>query len=825
MFKKSFLTMAIVSVLAAGCSNSSNDPEVTQASKVSGSVAKGIVKQGIVTAYALDAQGAAGAAVGTATTDNKGLYTLTLSDSYDGTSPLLIELTAGDDTTMVCDSRDGCGTGTAFGADIPLADTGFKLTAMSASVADGKTVTTSITPFTSMAASNITADGTFTDAAILAKNASIGEPFNINITQTTTLNIADDLSNGTAEEQRYAVMLSALAKQAFKDSDADGGVDIDDVIANLDNFNNDAKDTNLGSTDGLNLVELFTDAASEIENPDSTVSDDVGLSITSLANNKKVKAEENGGVIDLVEVSGENPTEVAQAKILVRDVRTWASGLEGLQDSDSAKLFQNEAGTISDTLDANSQAVLEIFSMALSAVANEIDNARDAGTALPSSIQLIDNDTVVGDINLTDNSTANSTVIVMSSSDLNGVSANATVSVNSGLPTDSIAAGDLTLNVNGSASNSEIALSLSNAAYTMSLTEAVTIGNDDDNDDKGDEPPLAGMSLVAQLSAESLDNGTATGEKITADVEIKLVALNENAGPSLKNDMNLNIEKIALTNLAVTNSEGSTGGLSVSLVMNNATSFDAVSYLNYEPVVEKGIRNDFDVDDIDFSAAEELFGISIFYNLEYNVYGAYFDNAFQSGPHTCGNGADANNTFVDWKCFEGDAGLSAEITPKYSSYAHVSNVTLKDFDYTNDRVTGYVGLSGRVELVVDDMETAENFLDATLSITGKVDLDDYPEAVLSVTAKKTGIETGNLEATLSYDDKALNLSANTNGGGEENTDASLVFSNAAGTKMTIIIDEGWTSGNVTVDDKEVGTIDNLDGGLIMRYNDGTFESL
>ena len=43
--------------------------------------------------------------------------------------------------------------------------------------------------------------------------------------------------------------------------------------------------------------------------------------------------------------------------------------------------------------------------------------------------------------------------------------------------------------------------------------------------------------------------------------------------------------------------------------------------------------------------------------------------------------------------------------------------------------------------------------------------------------------------------------------------------------MTIVGNEDFTTGNVTVSGKEVGNIEDLNGGLIMRYNDGTFESL
>ena len=59
---------------------------------------------------------------------------------------------------------------------------------------------------------------------------------------------------------------------------------------------------------------------------------------------------------------------------------------------------------------------------------------------------------------------------------------------------------------------------------------------------------------------------------------------------------------------------------------------------------------------------------------------------------------------------------------------------MKDFYFDGYRIFG------SVELEVDDMETAESFLDATLNITGKVDLASDSEAMLSITANKTGMK-------------------------------------------------------------------------------------
>ena len=818
MFKKSLLSLAVISVLATGCGSSNSDPVEETLSKVKGSAVKGIVKNGLITAYALDSSGEpVGEPVGTAETDDVGKYELTLNDSYDGTSPLLIELKASqgdevadtDKTLMVCDATDGCGT-TNFGDDISLHGTDFVLKTVSPAVASAATpVTAAITPFTSMAAANVLESGeAVTDASVLAATSKISQIVGVNIASTEPVNIDGDLASGDADQQQYTIMLAALAKQAFKESgNNDGVVDIADAIANLATFNTDAEDDAIGDG-GLSLTDLYDDVATEVVNAGDALSD--AAQISTFTDSLEETIASNNGVLTPAPTTGENPTEVAQAKAFVGEVRDWATKLETLESPTNALL--DEAGVISDTLDANSEAVLEIFAMALAAVVDELGAALDDERDVADSIELMDNDESIGTISLVDTSTDSATTITMTASDLNGVSAAGKISINSSLTAETFEAGDVTLSLTGSASNSDIALSLNDASFTISLAETLSIGEDGD----GGEPSFAGIALAGKLAAESRDNGTITNEKITADVEIKLVTLDvDDTGPSLNNDQNFNLEKIALTNLTVTNDEGSTAGLSASIVINNATSFDAISYLNGDSVVEKS----FDLDEFDLTSASQAFGITKFNYLEYYPYGTWYGNNYLSGPHTCAHGEAADFSYVEYSCLQGDVGLGATISPMYDNYKHVSNVSLKHFNYNGYYFYGYV------ELEVDDMETAESFLDATISLTGKVNLASDSEAVLSITANKTGIDAGDLTASLAYDGKSLMLTANTTSDEDDLSDASLSFRNADGTAMTIVGDEDFATGNVTVSGKEVGTIEDLNGALIMRYNDGTFESL
>lgn len=803
---KSLLVMAIVSALSVGCGSSDDNPPAS--SSLSGSVAKGIVKNGTVTAYILSEDGSKGASVGTATTGNDGSYTLTMADGYDGASPLLLELTATDKTTMVCDARDGCGT-TPHGGDIPLADTGFTLTAAIPTVKSGAKVDAAITAFTNMAASSIVDKGGISDSSILATNSQVSQIAGVNILSTSPVNIASnaELSAASTEEQRYAIMLAALASQAFTDTGSDG-VTVSDMITNLDSFNNDfTADGDIGDEGGLSPSDLYTAATSEIETIKDSISSEAVTETTQLIS--VMEGQIQDGTLAPQESSGENPTEVAQAKALVSEVRGWATALQDLENP--ASVFLDEAGTITDTLDTNSAAVLEVYAMALSAAANAIAHSVDTKTSVPATVNVKNGDSqIIGAVNITDNSTDTAREYVISGSDLAGVTLNTTLSLNVDPTATTFAAGDVILDVNGKASNSGVSIELSNAKFTATLAEAL-------NTSANGEPVLGAAALQGSLAVTSLNSGVATSKKITANAEIKYVTLDSSIGGSLANDMNMTLEKIALNDLTVSNANGETAGLSVSLNVNNAASFDTLSYLNAQPVMYVGLDSNTDPEDFDFTKAREKFGISTLTQFHYNRYMTYVNGVPMKSSQSCAEGKDNSGNNVAYSCVDGDLiGINEQVKGMYPSY--VKNVDVQNFYLHND--TG-----GWVKLTLDDMETAESFLDATLNISGSINLEGKDEATLAITANKTGLKAGNMTATLGYSGKNLQLSASTTNGNEDGTTASLSFKNADDVSMTMSNSEGWTSGKVMVGEAQVGTIENQDGLAIIRYNDGTFESL
>lgn len=810
MLKKSLLTIAIVSVLSTGC-GSSDDKQVASTT-IGGGAAKGIIKKADVVAHTLNSDGTKNVQVGSGTTDDNGLYALTLNDSYDGTSPLLLELMANDDTTMVCDAPAGCGT-VARGGEIVLAGTGFTLTSVVPGASKGSSLNGTITPFTDMATKRAL-KGEISNASILAANSQVSQLVGVNILETSPVDIADSttLSAASPNAQRYSIMLAALASQAFVDADTSGAVDIADVIANLDAFNTDfATDGNVGSEGGLSVAALYAAALAETDTVAESLSSDTAEQASQFATVMADRVDE-AGVLTPTATTGENPTEVAQAKALMSEVRTWASALSDLETP--ANLFLEEAEIINNTLNTNSEAVLEVYALAVETAANAIADALENGTDTPTSATVKNSSgETVGTISITDNTEAGSAEYVVTATDIAGVAIDTTIGLNVDPDTDSVAAGDVILAVTGTASNDEIKVSLSDATFTIGVAEAANLDSDEN-------VVMSGMSIAGMLTAETLVAGETNGEKIVASVEIKYVALNAAAGRSLVNEDNLSLEKIALNNLTVSNSSGETAGLSASLTMNNAASIDAIAYLNLSPEVYLELDEYVSPGDFNIDAAKDDFGIDTFTRLNYGPQYTFVDGAYTPVIQTCASGTDVSGASVEYSCIDGDlAGIESQVEALFPQ-SYVTNVEILNVYLSGD----YAG--GGVRLEVDTMETAENFIDATLNITGNIDLEGQDAATLTVTADKTGAKVGEIMATLAYSGKSLTMKALIDGESEADTDTSLSFSNADGAAMMLTSTGELISGNVTVNDNEVGTIEESDRGIMtIYYNDGTFESL
>lgn len=805
------LAAAISSVLVIGCSNNDGTPPLSATpSTVSGSAAKGIIQEGIVNAYPLGTAGVeTRTVVGTARTLADGTYSLSMNDDYDEESALLLELTADAATKMTCDALSGCGS-VARGDLLSLPST-FKLKTIIPAVGTDEVVKAQITAFTHIAAKSIQDSGDSSASNIAATTSKVNGLVGVNILETAPVDITDNSAlNATgvsANQQRYAVMLAAIAEQAFKD-DSGATPDVDDMIANLEAFAEDFKDGNFGSAGGLDMIDFLTAVDAEVANPANTLLDTAETALTGYT---EVIAEglNDDGEYAPAAASGESQTDVELAKALVTEVRTWNNSLAGLESP--ADAFADDAQIIIDTLDQDSQAVIEVFAEAMSVATSAIDQAIKSDEPTPTSVAVSNNaGSPIGNVTISNASGSDNQEFTITAADLNGVSIDSTVKLSISLSEANVAAGDVVLNVTGTAANADTRVTLDNVTFTITLAGAFSL------EDDSDEPFFSGMALKGGIKLEELSSGAVTGKSVMGMAEIRMVRLADGL-QSISDDKNFSLEKVALTDLTVASAAGSSAGLSISLEMDNATNFDTFGYLNGESEIQLYKRLSTDGFNIDQVLSD--FSLSTLQSFSYD--------RFQD--QTCASGFSSSSVFVPNSCQGGDIGnvksqieatLNLEYPQSYTS-VELRYVSYSTFSFDNKAEVF-------AAVVVDDIETATSFLDATLNITGKLNLASHPEAVLSLTADKTGLKAGTFTATLGYDNKTMQLVANiAEGNSADTASGDLSFTNADGVAMKLnAISGNATTGVVTVDDVTVGTIEETSGGTVLiRYNDGSFESL
>lgn len=244
-FRKLVLASAISSaLLLAGCggagsesgsnSNSNTNTDSNTSSKtfsLTGVVVKGVISQGLVTAYEL--VNGAWVARGTATTDESGAYTIAIpAASYKG-GIVKITLTSNAVTQMKCE-LSVCGSST-FGQF--YSDTSNTLETL---VSSGNINTTStisnipITPYTNLVASRVNAlvssNGTASQTDVATVAASIRSVVGFEPLTTKAVDITDStaFNSATTLEQTAAIMSAAVAELAKTNNQ-----DVSAVVANM----------------------------------------------------------------------------------------------------------------------------------------------------------------------------------------------------------------------------------------------------------------------------------------------------------------------------------------------------------------------------------------------------------------------------------------------------------------------------------------------------------------------------------------------------------------------------------------------------------------
>lgn len=309
--KKCTLALAISSsLLLAACSNSSGssgpaDENTATGQSVSGSAVKGVLKNAVVVAFELNANGSRMTdSVGTTRTDNNGEYSLPLSDSYGG-GVLEVVIRADAQTRMTCDA-ERCGD-TEFGDDVSLPAT-FELTRLSQPEPGAATVSAPVSAWTTLASNRAKTllssnPGEGLELALAKANRSVSDLVGYDVEKVQPKGLSQLGADSNADDVQSAVLNAVIADfiyqsgqdfgAAFNDfagSLSDGRVDDDDnfnvgelvertraVIARNPIQNAEAADRINQSLEFLEVAGNFDAGKVEagVQDPDATLADKI----------------------------------------------------------------------------------------------------------------------------------------------------------------------------------------------------------------------------------------------------------------------------------------------------------------------------------------------------------------------------------------------------------------------------------------------------------------------------------------------------------------------------------------------------------------------
>ncbi len=364
--KKNIIALALVSVLSA-CGGSNSSPAVVDPIEtvINGKAIKGTIANGIVTVFKfvnglpvkLTPEELTTSDI---TTENNGSYTITVLD-YDG--PIKIELSVGENTTMICDAQSGCGD-VAFGEAIELStvDPEFTLSAISTvSVDSGAEVNVNVSALTHLAAELIEVkaaeSGTANAVLVQEQSSAIANAFGIigNITELEPTAVESAVTVAVEDnenELRYGLINSGVMSALFSGTtDATGVLSeklaaaVTDIVENGGEFlvnQDDDEGFELAIVDVLsgageaaaNLVEQFA--------TDDTITPPEGIDLEQLETNLEntvvvadINANDDGRIAVVTDAFTEGG-EVEKAKAMVEDIRLFSHIFEIGLDSNTA---------------------------------------------------------------------------------------------------------------------------------------------------------------------------------------------------------------------------------------------------------------------------------------------------------------------------------------------------------------------------------------------------------------------------------------------------------------------------------------------------------
>ncbi|MFC1750089.1 hypothetical protein ACFL2V_14915 [Pseudomonadota bacterium] len=344
---RNFATSLIASLMLAGCGGGSGgqagiqEPTNNSVTGVefNGTAAKGIIKEGIVTAEEFSSTGMAIADVGQTRTNENGKYQLTLTDNYTG-GPIQVTITKDSLTQMKCDVPQGCGTRTD-GSNDSNANTNIDfgewykpasltMKAMVRAATEGETISANITPYTHLAAERALSQAELNTLVVAQANSEVSNLLGVDIMTAQLLDITDAavVAKAGSTDIAYAALASAVATLA--DVDSNGEPDIGSALNELvDSFAGGrliADDEGAENDAEIISLQEIIDASAEAFNKMGIAdTSTVMAGLTESIANAKDNDGDGLAEIKLQPRKSAGDTNLEKVKAMVGDVRTWSN--------------------------------------------------------------------------------------------------------------------------------------------------------------------------------------------------------------------------------------------------------------------------------------------------------------------------------------------------------------------------------------------------------------------------------------------------------------------------------------------------------------------
>ena len=599
--KKSLITLAVMASLTilSGCgSSSSNDAsgEGSVSNTLSGTAAKGIIQQGIVTATELDSLGLDLRELGTTVTDSAGHYELALDDSIYQGGVVKLTVTVDENTSMKCDATEGCGEGISFGDDITFeAGDDFSLDAIIQPDPEQEAVSVQITPLTHMAAYRALEANVLDSDSISAAISEVNQIAGVNIMTTEVVDITDTeaLVAASDEAKELAIFNVGLADLLVS---GEGSVQ-DNIATNLGKLADAFEDGEFSDDDEISIADIteaITAAVTFIGDNDA-IADQLESALDNVETAVIVIEDQTDGDGNYnpepTETAAED--EIMQAKALITDARTFIEKI-GTDFKDPLDALSIDAEVVGDVLSDDtavlSSLLAEMMDQALSDVSDAFDTQDNLTDFLGSVFVTVitdTNDVEVGEITTTLSSTASGLSITFNG-ELTGNGeeddsvANQTIGVtNLVLATNLTVADNLTIEDNlltkitaedaeltltgkiGNLNDEEISLTFNDVLLTMLASESIELDVTEDADNEGIENSITELSFNGNVVI------VANSSSFEGDVEMDLVALTDTL------DVPLTLEKISVNGEFI-NADDESFSAGALLEITDAASFDVL---------------------------------------------------------------------------------------------------------------------------------------------------------------------------------------------------------------------------------------------------------